>query len=69
MPPRQAFLSEAVIGLCLGLALRFMVYALQTAGTIAAQATSLSQIMGGASPDPLRRWARSCLWRASRSWC
>ncbi|KPQ17979.1 MAG: flagellar biosynthetic protein FliR [Rhodobacteraceae bacterium HLUCCO18] len=53
MPPRQAFLSEAVIGLCLGLALRFMVYALQTAGTIAAQATSLSQIMGGASPDPL----------------
>jgi flagellar biosynthetic protein FliR len=42
-----------VIGLCLGLALRFVVYALQTAGTIAAQATSLSQIMGGASPDPL----------------
>jgi len=53
MPPREAFFSEAVIGLCLGLALRFVVYALQTAGTIAAQATSLSQIMGGASPDPL----------------
>jgi flagellar biosynthetic protein FliR len=53
MPSWQVFLSEAVIGLCLGLALRFLVHALQTAGTIAAQATSLSQIMGGASPDPL----------------
>lgn len=52
LPPLTAFLSEAVIGLCLGLALRFVVYALQTAGMIAAQATSLSQIMGGASPDP-----------------
>ncbi len=53
MPPPQAFVTEAIVGLCLGLALRFLVYALQTAGTIAAQATSLSQIMGGASPDPL----------------
>jgi flagellar biosynthetic protein FliR len=53
MPSGEVFLSEAAIGLCLGLALRFVVYALQTAGTIAAQATSLSQIMGGASPDPL----------------
>ncbi len=52
VPPAAAFFSEAVIGLCLGLALRFVVYALQTAGTIAAQATSLSQIMGGASPEP-----------------
>jgi flagellar biosynthetic protein FliR len=53
LPPAHAFLGEALVGLCLGLALRFVVYALQTAGTIAAQATSLSQIMGGASPDPL----------------
>lgn len=53
LPPAGAFASEAVIGLCLGLALRLLVHALQTAGTIAAQATSLSQIMGGASPDPL----------------
>jgi flagellar biosynthetic protein FliR len=53
VPPPRTFLGEAVIGLSLGLALRFVVHALQTAGTIAAQATSLSQIMGGASPDPL----------------
>ena len=52
MPPLEAFAGEAIIGLCLGLALRFMVYALQTAGVIAAQVTSLSQIMGGAMPDP-----------------
>ncbi|MFW5881720.1 MAG: flagellar biosynthetic protein FliR [Roseicyclus sp.] len=52
MPPVEAFLGEAIIGLCLGLALRFVVWALQTAGVIAAQATSLSQIMGGATPDP-----------------
>jgi flagellar biosynthetic protein FliR len=52
LPPIQAFFGEAVIGLCLGLALRFVVFALQTAGTIAAQATSLSQIMGGAAQDP-----------------
>ena len=70
MPPRQAFLSEAVIGLCLGLALRFMVYALQTAGTIAAQATSLSQIMGGRIARPAPGDGRDLrLWRASRSWC
>jgi flagellar biosynthetic protein FliR len=52
MPPVEAFAGEAIIGLCLGLALRFVVWALQTAGVIAAQATSLSQIMGGATPDP-----------------
>ncbi len=53
MPPIGAFFSEAMAGLILGLALRFLVHALQIAGTIAAQSTSLSQIMGGASPDPL----------------
>jgi flagellar biosynthetic protein FliR len=52
MPPIEAFIGETVIGLCLGLALRFVVYALTTAGVFAAQATSLSQIMGGATPDP-----------------
>jgi flagellar biosynthetic protein FliR len=52
LPPPEAFVGEAIIGLCLGLALRFLVFALQTAGIIAAQATSLSQIMGGATPDP-----------------
>ncbi len=53
VPPATAFLSEAIAGLLLGLALRLLVHALQIAGTIAAQSTSLSQIMGGATPDPL----------------
>lgn len=52
LPPIRFFLTEAVAGLILGLALRLTVHALQIAGTIAAQSTSLSQIMGGASPDP-----------------
>lgn len=52
MPPVAFFLTEAMAGLILGLALRLTVHALQVAGSIAAQATSLSQIMGGASPDP-----------------
>lgn len=52
MPPLRFFLTEAVAGLILGLALRFSVHALQVAGSIMAQSTSLSQIMGGASPDP-----------------
>ena len=48
------FLTEAFIGVMLGLAIRMMVLVLQLAGSIAAQATSLSQIMGaGATPDPL----------------
>jgi len=52
IPPFQFYLTEAVIGLFLGLGLRMIVIALQVAGVMAAQATSLSQIMGGASPDP-----------------
>jgi len=44
--------TEVIAGLALGLALRLFVLALQTAGTIAAQATSLSQLFGGASVDP-----------------
>lgn len=53
IPPIGAFFSEAMAGLILGLALRLTVHALQIAGTIAAQSTSLSQLMGGATPDPL----------------
>lgn len=53
LPPVTAFFSEAMAGLIIGMALRFLVHALQVAGTIAAQSTSLSQIMGGATPDPL----------------
>ncbi|MHA6327126.1 flagellar biosynthetic protein FliR [Roseivivax sp. CAU 1753] len=45
--------TEAIAGLALGLALRFMVMALQIAGSIAAQATSLSQLLGGAAGEPM----------------
>ncbi|MEO9895904.1 MAG: flagellar biosynthetic protein FliR [Paracoccaceae bacterium] len=46
-------LSEPLSGALLGIGVRLLVLALQTAGTIAAQSTSLSQILGGASVDPL----------------
>lgn len=46
-------LSETVVGLALGLAVRLFVLALQTAGSIAAQATSLAQILGGAGVEPI----------------
>ncbi|MEM9317780.1 MAG: flagellar biosynthetic protein FliR [Pseudomonadota bacterium] len=52
MPPVRFFFTEAVAGFLLGIGLRLIVMALQIAGAIAAQATSLAQIMGGASPDP-----------------
>ncbi len=46
-------LSETVTGLFFGMLLRLFVLALQIAGTIAAQSTSLSQIFGGsAGADP-----------------
>ena len=44
--------SETVAGLGLGLMLRLMVMALQTAGMIAAQAVSLSQILGLPAVEP-----------------
>ena len=40
----QAFLPEIIIGLILGLSLRFFVFALSVAGAIIANATSLSQL-------------------------
>lgn len=46
-------IPEAITGLFFGLFLRFFVLALQIAGSIAAQSTSLSQIFGGsAGSDP-----------------
>lgn len=45
--------SEAIVGLVLGLGIRLFVLALQTAGSIAAQSTSLSQILGGAAAEPI----------------
>lgn len=45
---------EAGIGLLLGLSIRMMVFALQFAGSVAGQATSLAQIFGAtATPDPM----------------
>ncbi len=45
--------NEIGIGLALGLMIRLFVLALQTAGSIAAQSTSLSQILGGAAAEPV----------------
>ncbi|MFN3971544.1 MAG: flagellar biosynthetic protein FliR [Gemmobacter sp.] len=45
-------LIEAAAGLMIGAGLRLLVMALQVAGTIAAQSTSLSQIFGGMGPEP-----------------
>lgn len=45
-------LIETVVGLLLGIGLRLFVLALQTAGAIAAQATTLSQMFGDAGPEP-----------------
>ena len=44
--------TETIAGLALGIGLRLFIIALQTAGAMAAQATSLSQI-AGASAEPL----------------
>lgn len=46
-------LTETAIGLMLGIGIRLFVLALQTAGSIAAQSTSLAQILGGASITPM----------------
>lgn len=47
-------LIESEIGVLIGLSLRLMVMALQLAGSIAAQSTSLAQLFGpGVTPDPL----------------
>ncbi len=45
--------TEALIGVSMGLGIKFFVHALQTAGTIAAQTTSLSQVFGGEGVDPI----------------
>lgn len=48
----QVLVTEALAGLVIGIAVRLFVIALQTAGTIAAQAMSLAQFFGGAGVDP-----------------
>jgi flagellar biosynthetic protein FliR len=47
-----AMTAEAISGLALGISLRMFVLALQMAGSMAAQSTSLSQIFGGGIVDP-----------------
>ncbi len=44
--------KETAIGLAHGFALRLFVFVLQITGTVAAQATSLSQLLGGEAIDP-----------------
>ena len=46
-------LSETVVGLIIGIGIRLFLLALQTAGAIAAQSTSLAQILGNAGITPL----------------
>ena len=45
-------IGELITGVAFGLVLRLFILALQTAGTIAAQATSLSQLFGGSAGEP-----------------
>ena len=57
LPPSDGVVSpmivtEVLAGLVLGIGLRLFVNALQLAGAIAAQATSLSQIFAGADAEP-----------------
>lgn len=45
--------TEIAAGLILGIGIRLFILALQTAGSIAAQSTSLAQILGGAMAEPV----------------
>lgn len=46
-------LTETAIGLMLGIGLRLFLLGLQTAGSMAAQATSLAQVLGAAGATPM----------------
>mgnify|MGYP005841751933 CR=1 FL=1 len=53
-----AIAAEAVAGLILGLSIRLMIFALQIAGTLAAQSTSIAQMFGeGLTADPQPAYA------------
>ena len=53
-PFAAMLLVETSIGLMLGVAIRLFVFALQFAGSVAAQSTALAQIFGaGVAPDPM----------------
>jgi flagellar biosynthetic protein FliR len=47
-----AMAEEVLAGLALGIAMRLFILALQMAGSMVAQSTSLSQLFGGATPEP-----------------
>lgn len=49
----RLMLSETIAGLAIGAVIRLFVLALQIAGSMAAQATSLAQIFGGQNAEPL----------------
>ncbi|MDT0681682.1 flagellar biosynthetic protein FliR [Roseicyclus sp. F158] len=49
----RAYLTEPLTGLAFGIMIRLTVHALQIAGTVAAQSTSLSQMFGNAGTDPM----------------
>ena len=50
--PVTFLLTETLAGLAIGVSIRLFVLALQIAGAMAAQATSLAQIFGGQNADP-----------------
>jgi flagellar biosynthetic protein FliR len=45
--------TETTVGLIIGIGVRLLLLAMQTAGSIAAQATSLAQILGAAGTTPM----------------
>lgn len=50
----RLMLTESVVGFMIGISIRLVVMALQLAGSIAAQSTSIAQVAGsGATPDPM----------------
>ncbi len=54
--------AEAIAGLLLGIAVRLLIMALQTAGSVAAQATSVAQMFGeGLTADPQPAYANLLL--------
>lgn len=53
LPLTTLVLTESGVGLLLGIGVRLLMLALHTAGSIAAQSTSLSQFLGGASITPI----------------
>lgn len=48
----RPLVTEVTAGLVIGVGLRLFVFALQIAGTLAAQSTSLSQLFGGQGAEP-----------------